>query len=212
MKVALVYVHPRVEQKRYLSLARRFVQSYTLHPPGSTDHELHVVINGDEPRKSDERTFSPLSPIYHQHNNAGKDIGAFQKVATEIVADLIVFMGSPVHFRKAGWLDIMVNAFERNGPGIYGAFAFHQPNPHIRTTCFWMPPEFMRGYPYYVGNHNRYEFEHGRDNSIVKWITSFGLGAWLVTWNSILPMSHWRHVTNEEAVVLDQHSDRIGYK
>lgn len=212
MKVALVYVHPRIEQRRYLTLAKRFVDSYTKFPPGVCDHDLHVIINGDEPRKSDERTFEPLSPTFHQHNNIGKDIGAFQMIASKVKADLMVFMGSPIHFRRAGWLDVMVNAYERNGPGIYGAYAFHEPNPHIRTTCFWMPPDLLNAYPFGVGNHNRYEFEHGRENGIVKWVTGFGLGAWLVMWNCILPQSHWRHVLNEEALVLDQHSDRIGYK
>jgi hypothetical protein len=181
------------------------------HPPGATNHELWVVINGDDARMSDRRTFNPLRPTYLKHDNTGKDIGAFQLAAKSIPCDLMVFCGSHVHFRKAGWLDVMVNAYERNGPGVYGAYAFHEPNKHIRTTCFWMPPDMLNLYPHIVYNEFRYEFEHGATHSIVKWVIDSGFNAWMVTWNGIFPPSGWRHVENAEAVVLDQHSDSIGY-
>lgn len=212
MNVALVYVHPRPNQRMYLPMARRFVRSYQDHPPGGTDHSLHVIINGDEPKKSDQRTFSPLEPHFHQHDNFGKDIGAFQKAAREIPCDLMVFMGAHVHFPKAGWLDVMANAYLRNGPGIYGAYAFHNPALHIRTTCFWMPPDMLRMYPVNVGNDQRYEFEHGRTHGIAKWVIDIGLNAWQVTWRAIYPPESWCHVENQDALVLDQHTDRIGYK
>lgn len=188
------------------------MNSYTQHPPGGTNHELHVIINGDEPRKQDERTFSPLDPVFHQHDNFGKDIGAFQFAARTIPADLMIFLGSPVHFRRAGWLDVMVNAYERNGPGIYGSYAFHQPALHIRTTNFWMPPDLLNGYPHVVGNEHRYMFEHGGKDSITEWTIGVGFNAWMVTWRGIFPPKQWTHVHNEEALLLDQHSDSIGYK
>jgi len=213
MTVAVVYVHPRTNQKVYLSAARRFVTSYVTHPPGGTQHDLYVVINGDEPRQSDQRTFSPLAPKYLQHDNYGKDIGAFQFAARTLPHyDLMVFLGSHVHFRQAGWLDVMVHAVERNGPGIYGAYAFHEPSPHIRTTCFWMPTQLLLMYPHMVGNDFRYEFEHGAANSIVRWINDSGFASWMVTWTGTFPQQSWRHVENKEALILDQHSDRIGYK
>ncbi len=213
MTVALVYVYPRLNQKVYMSAARRFKDSYVRNPPGATQHELYVVVNGDEPRKSDEKTFEPLAPRWLKHDNYGKDIGAFQYAARTIQnCDLMVFLGSHVHFRQAGWLDLMVSAYERNGPGIYGAYAFHQPSPHIRTTCFWMPTQLLLMYPHMVGNEFRYEFEHGAAHSIVKWVTDAGFNAWMVTWNGIFPKDNWRHVENGEALVLDQHSDRIGYR
>jgi hypothetical protein len=201
-----------MQQKIYIPAARRFISSYMNHPPGATQHDLHVVINGDKNNHTDERTFSPMSPKYHSHTNYGKDIGAFQFAARTIQSDLMVFCGSHVHFRQAGWLDVMVNAVERNGPGVYGAYAFHEPSPHIRTTCFWMPTELLLMYPHLVGNEFRYEFEHGAAHSIVRWINDSGFHPWLVTWRGIFPQANWRHVENNEALVLDQHSDRIGYK
>lgn len=213
MRVAVCYVHPRANQFTYLGAARRFKDSYMRHPPGGTDHELYVIINGDEPRGQDQRTFKPLAPHFLQHDNYGKDIGAFQFAARTIKdCDLMVFCGAHVHFRQPGWLDVMVGAYERNGPGIYGAYAFHQPALHIRTTCFWMPPQLLLAYPILVGNDQRYEFEHGHTHGICKWVIDTGFNAWMVTWKGTLPPDHWRHVENGEALVLDQHSDRIGYK
>jgi hypothetical protein len=213
LNVAVCYVHPRMHMKTYIPAGRRFAQSYMAHPPGGTPHEVHVVINGDDQvRQHDPTTFKPLPVKFRVHDNWGKDIGAFQKCAREIPADLMVFCGAHVHFRHPGWLDVMVNAYERNGPGLYGAYAFHEPNPHIRTTCFWMPPDLLNAYPHSVGNDFRYEFEHGATHSIVKWVTDMGFNAWMVTWNGTFAVKDWRHVQNHEAVVLDQHSDRIGYR
>jgi hypothetical protein len=132
--------------------------------------------------------------------------------ARTIKADLMVFLGARVHFGKPGWLDVMVNAYLTHGPGIYGAYAFHTPHLHIRTTCFWMPPDLLNLYPVNVGNDQRYLFEHGGKDSITEWTISSGFNAWLVTWTGVFPPTHWRHVENHEALILDQHSDRIGYK
>lgn len=212
MTVALIYVHPRTNMKIYLPMARRFIRSYMENPPGAQQHDLYVVINGDEPRKSDENTFKPVAVKYLRHDNSGKDIGAFQMAARSIKADLMVFMGAHVHFPKPGWLDVIVSSYLKNGPGIYGAYAFHQPFMHVRTTCFWMPPDMLNMYPVIVGNENRYEFEHGPTHGIAKWCVEAGFNAWLVTWTGTFPPAHWRHVENNEALILDQHSDRIGYK
>lgn len=186
------------------------MSSYLTHPPGATPHDINVVINGGSPSKSDERIFASLPVKFMQHDNFGKDIGAFQKAARILTSDVIVCLGANVHFRKPGWLDVMVSALERNGPGIYGAYCFHQPALHVRTTCFWMLREMFNMYPHQVGNEMRYDFEHGR-RSIAKWCIDMGFNAWLTTWNEVLPPSGWRHVANHEAVILDQHSDRIGY-
>jgi hypothetical protein len=208
--VAVVYVHPRVNMRTYIPLARRFVRSYQDHLPGGTPHDLYVVINGDQPNTDDQRLFRPLPVKFLSHDNSGKDIGAFQMAARTIPADLLVFCGSHIHFRRAGWLDVMVNAFKRNGPGIYGAYAFHEPALHIRTTCFWMPPDLLNLYPHAVHNDIRYEFEHG-NLGVAKWVKTSGFEAWMVTWSGTFPSKDWKHVENQDAIVLDQHSDRIGY-
>lgn len=199
--------------RKYVPAARRFVKTYMDHPPGGTQHDVFVVINGDQPRDTDKKTFHPLPVTFVHHDNFGKDIGAFQRAAREIKGyDLMLFCGAEVFFRRAGWLDLMVSAYQRNGPGIYGAFAFHTPHLHIRTTCFWMPPELLLLYPILVGNDQRYEFEHGPRHGISKWCIDSGFNAWLVTWMGVYPPREWRHVENSEALILDQHTSRIGYQ
>lgn len=211
MTVDLVYVYPRINQRVYLPLAKRFARTYMEHPAGGVPHDINVVINGDFPNHTDAKTFSPLPVKFLAHDNYGKDIGAFQMAARTLKSDLIVCIGANVHFRRGGWLDIMVNAVEKNGPGIYGAYCFHQPMIHVRTTCFWMPRELLNLYPHQIGNESRYDFEHG-PNSIAKWCIDAGFNAWMVTTNEIFPPDKWRHVENHEALILDQHSDTIGYK
>lgn len=211
MTVDLVYIHPRTKPQVYIPAAKKFIRSYMENPPGGVQHELNVVINGDFPKQSDIKTFEPIPVKFLQHDNYGKDIGAFQMAARTLKSDLIVCIGANVHFRRPGWLDIMVRAVQRNGPAIYGAYCFHQPGIHVRTTFFWMPRDLLNLYPHQIGNESRYDFEHG-PNSIAKWCIDVGFGAYMVTWDEVFPHEKWRHVENHEALILDQHSDRIGYK
>jgi hypothetical protein len=146
---------------------------------------------------------------HFHHNNVGQDIGAFQAFSEVADCDLLVCLGAPVHFRRAGWLDRIVQAYEDNGPGLYGAWAFHQPMSHVRTTAFWCPPELLKSYPYQVINESRYEFEHGH-RSIHQYTKSIGLNTYMVTWNGCWEEKDWHHVTLDECLLLDQHTDRIG--
>lgn len=212
MKVALVYVHPDMQHQIYRPLARRFVDSYIQFPPGEHDHDIYVVVNhGRSGDPEYPKLFSPLSCSFMIHNNQGKDIGAFQKAAHEIKCDLMVFLGAPIHFRQGGWLDRIVNVYEQNGPHFYGCWAFHQPATHIRTTAFWCAPELFNSYPYVVNNDSRYEFEHG-NRSIVRHVADLGLQNYMVTWDGCYPVESWHHVPNPQCLMLDQHTDRIGYQ
>jgi hypothetical protein len=213
MKVALVYIHPIIDGKTYQPLARRFAQSYMDHPPGQTDHEIYVVLNGGAfGNPSHYRPlFAPLDVKFREHDNAGKDIGAFQVAASEIDCDLMLCFGAPIHFHKAGWLDRIRNCYEQCGPALYGPWGFDQPAPHIRTTAFWLPPELLVSYPQPVSNDLRYEFEHGRQ-SITSHISKLGLGTYQVTWGGCYPQGDWRHATRAETLIFDQHTDRMGYK
>lgn len=213
MRIAVVYVHPALDARTYVPLARRFASSYMTHPPGVTDHALHVVVNAGSPanQKTYEKHFKPLHCEFAYHNNVGKDIGAFQLAASTIPCDLMICLGAPVYFRRAGWLDRIVQVYQQNGPALYGAWAFHQPSPHIRTTAFWMPPPLLASYPWQVTSDSRYEFEHGQ-RSIVQHVARLGLESYMVTWGGCYPPKDWHHVEQEQCLMLDQHCNRIGYK
>lgn len=189
----------------YAPLARRFVDSYMEHPPGQWDHELHVAINGGiEIGDWCRHLFKPLDPQFFRHNNYGKDIGAYQAAADLIDCDLMVCLGAPIHFHKPGWLDRIITSFLENGPAVYSPWGFHQPRPHLRTTAFWCPPEFLNAYPTRVGDRERYQFEHGAD-SITLWSQKQGYEPMQVTWRGVYPMDGWHHVTRDESLIIDQH-------
>lgn len=208
MKIAIVYIHPTAHAYTYVPLAKRFVKTYMECPPGSTDHELHVAINGSVPIGDWCRSlFKPLAPGFFAHNNYGKDIGAYQSAADLIPCDLMVCLGAPVHFHKPGWLDRIVQAYMENGPAVYAPWGFHQPLPHLRTTAFWCPPEFLSSYPHRVSDRERYQFEHGLD-SITLWTQKLGFEPLQVTWRGVFGMENWHHCTRDESLFIDQHMEK----
>lgn len=209
MKVAIIYVFPTVAAATYEPLAKRFAVSYMEHPPGITDHTLYICSNGEPATERQRKLFEPVTCTHWQHNNYGKDIGAFQVAAGNIPCDLMVFLGAPVHFFWAGWLDRIVNVFLQNGPALYGARGFNQPLHHIRTTAFWCQPELLDSYPYLVGDNTRYEFEHGQ-NSITRYTKSIGMECYMVTKTGCYPYEHWGTRVPDVNIVLDQWSDRFG--
>lgn len=209
MRIAIIYVFPDMLLATYVPLAQRFVKTYIDNPPGEADHEIHVAVKLGIEREipSYTKLFRPLSIEFHMHGNVGKDIGSYQILASQLQADLIVCLGAPIHFTRAGWLDRIVQVYEENGPALYGCWGFHQPADHIRTTAFWCPPQLLASYPISINNDNRYEFEHGRQ-SITAHVRSMGLEAYMVTWNGAFPRDEWKHVDRKESLFLDQHWDR----
>lgn len=211
MKVAVIYVFPQVEAKKYEMMAHRFATQYMSHPPGESDHDLIVCVNGGgqiTPRQ--EKLFDPLVPTFIYHNNVGKDLGAYMMAARNVPCDLLVCIGAPARPRMAGWLDLMVRAVENNGPGVYGCWAFHEPAVHIRTTVFWISPELLTAYPHVIDNSNRYQFEHGPD-SIALWCMKRGFPALQVTRRGVFSVEKWHYINHEDSLFADQHMDGQGF-
>jgi hypothetical protein len=212
MNVALAYIFPNLLPKTYEPMARRFASKYVTHPPGVTDHELFVIVNGGQELACDPETlFLPLAPRFIYHDNSAKDLGAYFHAAGRIPCDLLVCIGSPVRPHLDGWLDMMVRAVEDNGPGLYGPWGSHQPRTHLRTTCFWIAPEILKAYPDTISNHNRYSFEHGR-NSITLWCLSAGYNAMQVTRRGAFVAERFHHVNPDDSLMFDQICDVEGWK
>lgn len=204
VRTAIVYINPAINAPVYDPLARRFVSTYMDHPPGESDHTLHVIVNGMEPTEYHRRLFEPLPCHLHFGSNIGKDIGAFIHAAATIPCDLLVCFGAHVHFHRAGWLDRMVDVFLEDGPALYGPWGVPYPaGDHIRTTAFWLPPELLNQYPFAVGDPQRYAFERG-DNSLTSWVLRMGYPAIAVTWSGAYPYGQWQVISREDSLVLDQ--------
>lgn len=210
MKIVVAYCYPNLGSKHYDDCARRFAHQYVKHPPGDTDHSLLVVVNGPPITPEKERLFEPLVPEFMQHDNNGRDVGAHRMAAITHPADLMVFLGAPVWPGREGWLDLIVRAYLDNGPALYGAFCFHEPAPHVRTTAYWAPTELINSHDLPIGNDYRYEWEHG-SRSITRHVMKLGFPVLQVTWKGVYSFANWTHVHEKDCVFFDQHSERISY-
>ncbi len=211
MTVAVVYCFANVKAQTYEPCAKRFADKYCEFPPGDTDHELIVVVNGGGNATPRQRTlFNPLAPRFIVHDNTGKDLGGYLKVALTFPCDLLVCVGGPGRPCVAGWLDIMVDAVERNGPGVYGLWGQLEPRPHLKTTLFWCSPELLLQYPHPIRNDTRYEFEFGPDN-ITLFAQRMGFTVAQVTRTGVFGVKDFHVPDREDCLMLDQHSDKLGY-
>ena len=136
-------------------------------------------------------------------DNVGKDLGAYMRASITIPCDLLVCLGAPAHFHRAGWLDVLLEAFLTNGPGLYGFWGYHQPTRHIRTTAFAIPPTLLNAYPYFVNDSLRYFFEHGPE-SITAFILKSGFPALQVTQLGVFDVPEWHPTSIDESLILDQ--------
>lgn len=207
MKITVVYVYPSVNSRLYYSHAQRFASTYKQFPPGH-EHKLYIAHNGGPHYPSEMLPFEGIPHEDFVRSNLGWDIGAFQEAADNIPCDLLVCLGAPVHFHKPGWLVRMVDAFVENGPHLFGCVGYLYPNPHIRTTAFWCPPQIIQSYPYHVGStrQSRYEFEHG-SRSLTRHVMIAGLETIMVTWRGIYPFDQWKDNIPgvDDILVHDQH-------
>lgn len=207
----VAYIYVNIGSRSYDQCARRFAIQFSKYAAGYP-HELYVVVNGGRAiSTAQQRLFDPLTPNFIPHDNTAKDIGGFMMMARRVPCDLLVCMGSPTRPRIDGWLGFMVKAVQDYGPGLYGCWAFHAPAPHIRTTCFWCPPDILASYPLPVTNdRQRYHAEHSHE-SITMFAKHHGFPTMMVTTKGVFPIPRWHHVPQSECLMLDQHTDRCHY-
>jgi hypothetical protein len=195
MKLGVVYVCPVVNWPQYEGLTRRFVSSYTMFP-AEFPHKLHVVFNGGNPNVDILALFSDKNPVYLAHDNIGWDIGAFQKAASSVDCNPILFLGANTHFRRAGWLRRLMAAYEKFGPGLYGPSASFDITPHIRTTAFMCDPKLVRSWAGKISApKDRHYFEVG-PASLTSLAKRQGLPCVLVTWDGFYLRDEWRKAPN----------------
>lgn len=194
MKIACVYCYPTPNNGApFARLADRFVSTYVQHPP-LMNHMMVVMSNGGPPNPQAYKQFSAIEHTkFLLHDNSGYDIGAFQKAASTIICDLMVFFGSSTYFRGPGWLKRMVEVYESLGDGLYGCTGNQGDRrvnvwPHVRTTAFWCSPKLLNEHPFRVGDPTqRYPYEHG-EHCLTNFALSQGKSAWIVGWNEIKPL------------------------
>lgn len=191
MKIVIVYVYPMVDINKHFTFAKRFAQTWQTFAP-TLPHELHVITNGGEASPQERYPFREIPCQWHPRDNFGWDIGAFQWAGENLPCDLLVCLGSPVHFYRPGWLERIRDSYIENGPGFYGCWAYTCPL-HIRTTAFWLPPVLLNAYPNIIGTRraDRYEFEHG-GLSMTRFTKQCGLECYMVSMTHVFPFDQWQ--------------------
>lgn len=199
MKVALVYIYPSTLNGQTDDYVGRFLKSYVDNKT-NIPHESIVVMNGGKPNSYFACMFSCLQNMsFFEHDDSGWDIGAFQHVAAEVPADLMVFIGTTAWIKGPYWLDRIVASFNKHGDHLYGVMgnqgAGHI-HPHIRTTGFWMRPGLLNGYHTRVTRQDqRYPFEHGQQ-CLTKYVWDLGRKAFVVSWTGEYEYPHWNSIPN----------------
>lgn len=195
MKVGMCYVCPLVKWDVYEPIVRRFLAAYQAFPAGHA-HEFHLICNGGTPSSEVLQLFSGMNPICHQHDNSGWDIGAFASLA-HIECDEMLFLGTNSNFRRAGWLERLLEARQKFGTGLLGTSASYDIYPHIRTNGFLCQPKLVglvweknRSHP-----KSRHKFELGK-TSLTDTVAGQKLPVVLVTWDGYYTRDEWRKAPN----------------
>lgn len=201
MTIDLAYIVPCDERAKYEPFVERFFNSqwYADVPSFS----LHVIAANGELTTGLPVTCADV----HKYYGTGRDVGAFQWFAHASNADMLVCCNTQVHFKRAGWLARFVEVWEKYGPGFYGASASreHCPlrppnsanvNPHIRTSCFCIPPAWLREYPIHIqSREDGYRFESGDRNFTIRQM-QMARAPRMVTWNHIVPYPFTQKIVN----------------
>lgn len=213
MKVGICYVCPVVNWPQFKPSVQRFIATSSEFAP-EYPHELHVMCNGGKPDQEMVNLFAGRSPIFHEHDNMGWDIGAYRRVVGEVDCDYMLFLNTHAHFRRAGWLRRLVEAVEKFGPGLYGTSASMEIYPHIRTTTFMCQPKLVQSW---VGKivlpGDRHQFEVG-PRSLTVLARQLGGETILVTWDGFYRQDDWRKAPNiyrrgdqSNCLIYDRHHE-----
>lgn len=196
MKITFVYVVPWNEYEAYRPFVDRFCST------AGSPLRTYLWCN---PSEQDLRTTTTLHP-YIVYMGGGRDIGAFQHAAHSVDCDILICANTRVHFKLQRWLDRLLEVWNQKGPALYGATASreHMPpapanakhrNPHLRTSFFACPPQWLREYPYAVSNRQEcYEFECGA-RSFTQRMLEARRRVFQVTWTEVVPYP-FRRVRN----------------
>lgn len=217
MKVVLLYLrvirkcdvdHP--EHKSYEESTRRFIETYKRFKP-TIPHRLVVANCGD--RQSDT-LFDELVDDYTYYNGGGYDCGTYQALGSHMDCDLVFGLNTHTYFWRKGWLEPFVDAATTYGPGVYGATASYQCNPHLRTPAIAFHPSIMRAYPEVVNCRSKTCLFEAGPNNFALFALANGVPAKLVAANGVYDLPEWRKPDNifrrgdqTNCLVWDRHTD-----
>lgn len=197
MRIVLCYVAVTNGPKTS-DLASRFVSTYHNFPPG-VPHDTLVICQGGPLATEIGLLFASLKArFWVRKNDPGWDISAYIEAASGPCEffDMMLCFGESVHFHRAGWLKRFVEAWDKHGPGFYGAFSSNVIRAHLQTTAFCISPALLRMSPFKPHDRKtRYAWEHGR-NAFWRFVEAKRFPVRLVTWEAEWTPRHWRAPQN----------------
>jgi hypothetical protein len=176
----------------------RFVASWLAFPPGA-ECDLFVCCNGGPLNTEQSAMLAPLKPkMFPRKNDAGRDVTGYMDLMLGPAAsyDAVLCLGQSLHFRKAGWLKRLIEAWQKWGEGFYGFFGSFFIRAHLQTSAFCCSPRVLKLYPIRPYNRaQRYAFEFG-DKALWRRAVVRGYPARLVTWDGEWLPREWRTPAN----------------
>ncbi len=186
--------------KQTAEFAARFVATWHEFPCGEECRTL-ILCNGGPLRSSRSLIFAGLKPkpsFFPRQNDPGWDVTAYIHAAKTVCAeaDMMVCLGESAYFHRAGWLKRFREAWEKHGPGMYGAFSSNTIRGHLNTNGFAIAPKMLASWHDPLRNKKeRYRFEHG-ENALWRRLEKFGYPVKLVTWDGEWGHDDWRKPQN----------------
>lgn len=197
MRILLAYIYVTAGPISN-DLAAAFVGTYTAYPPGIAHDTLVICNNGPISEEGGLIFASMPNARFFPRSNEGWDIGAYFAAAKGPASDydMVLWCGESVYFHRAGWLARFADAWNINGPGMYGPWASHLVRAHLNTTMFACAPSMFSFYPHTVRTRQeRYQFEHG-DQAFWRRLQARKIPTMLVTWDGCWRPGQWRYPKN----------------
>ena len=189
LKVGVVYiVFPRLRMEIIFAEVRANLSRSRVWIPASA----HRVLKRWAIRSVRQRRLKSIDcEFFLRDNDGGKDLSAYQEIARETDFGFLVCFGESIHIRMDGWLEAVVNARLKHGPGMYGYFSSHMVRAHLNTTGFGIDANYLREFRIVTNDAERYNAEHG-PGCWWQQIYKGGGKAMLVTSQNVYPPGKWR--------------------
>lgn len=212
----VVYPIPFDAFTTFERFVRRFADTFRKFGPGVQDYELYVVSNWGQPTPEIREWFWDTKARFVEYWDHGCDIGSAQHVAQYHTEDrLIVAMTSRCYFHREGWLRRFVEAREKHGSGLYGAFAsWEGGKPHICTRAYAMDAGLWNSFPEQINTREKgQKFEVG-EWCLTQWVRDHNLPTVQVLWDNEQFLCDWRkwagafrNDRQQACLVWDKHTD-----
>lgn len=213
MKVTVAYPVPFDNWRTFRPGVERFVDRFKKFPP-TTEYTLMAVANWGMPTDEIRSWFYDINTNWIAYYGHKCDLGSWMHVAMGGLADeFIICCTSMVYFHRAGWLERLVAARIKYGPGLYSTSASHECGQlHACNRCFGIDAQLLASYPHKFTDRN-VKLEVGKE-SLNQHVLDHGGTIRVVMWDGIYQTeqvfkvdNRFRDGNQQQVLVWDRHTD-----